>query len=56
MDDSLKWTTRFVFPPWTKSLAIDSTETNVYVLIKRGPADVLRLDSSTGSLISTFQL
>ena len=50
-DGSLAWMAALSFNPIIKSLIFDSSEQYVYVASFTNPVDVVRLSSSTGSII-----
>ena len=50
-DGSLAWMAALSFSPIIKSLTVDSSEQYVYVASYTNPIDVIKLDSSTGSIV-----
>ena len=55
-DFSNSWIASFLNSPLPKSLKVDSSETNIYVAAKTNPIDILKLDATTGAIITTNQL
>ena len=53
---SQTWMASFLFNPIVKSLAVDATEQSVYLSVRKTPLIVLKLDASTGALVSQHQL
>ena len=53
---SLTWMASFAFNPVMKSLAVDATEESVYVSSQTNPLVVLKLNASTGAIITQHKL
>ena len=50
-DNSVSWMTAVSFRPLSKGLAVDATETNVYIAVSSNPLNVWRLLVSSGSVV-----
>ena len=54
--DSVSWMAAVSFTPLMKSLAVDATETNVYIASSANPINVWRFLASSGSIVDTQSL
>ena len=53
-DDSLAWTTGIAFEPIRRMIATDSNEQNLYVDGNTQPLVICKLQTSDGSIASTY--
>ena len=50
-DGTLAWMAAFLIAPAQKGLAVDSSEQYVYVACDTSPMNVIRMSSSTGTIV-----